>query len=308
MDPRLETHALAQGGVFAWVDAQRYCVTPRRLAAWVADGSVIRVRRNAYILASAWHRESPDGRNRLRVRAVTASQASWAASHQSALAAHELPLHDVTLGWFDMAAPVSRYREQALVRRHPLRDLPPPVDVEGCRTMPIPYAVAQVALRDGLLPALVALDRALHGERTCLDDIRRAGDRLVHDSEETKVIDRLIALADPLCESVGETLTRVLLLDLGYAPRSQVVIRDTFGHFVGRVDFLIDERLVVEFDGAIKYEGEDAAEVLERQRAREARLVALGYVVVRLSWDQLRDAEVVMARIEAARAALAMAA
>lgn len=49
----------------------------------------------------------------------------------------------------------------------------------------------------------------------------------------------LLARADPACESVGETRTRVLLVDLGLDVRSQVRIVDDDGQVVARVDFLV---------------------------------------------------------------------
>lgn len=304
MDERLKAYAVAQGGVFTWADAQRYCVTPRDLARWVADGSAVRVRRNAYIVGEDWEAADRDGRDRLRVRAVVTSQPSWAASHQCALVVQSLPLHAINVHRFDVAAPVSRCREQALVRRHPNRDLPAPVLVDGCRTLPAAWAITQVAIRDGPVPALVALDRALHEQRVELSDIRAAAASLASHIEEARAVDRILALADPRCESVGETRTRLLLLDLGFTPESQVVIRDRTGAFVGRVDFLIEGRIVVEFDGAIKYEGDDRDDVLQRQQAREQRLVSLGYAVVRLEWADLDQPAVVLARIVEARRGL----
>lgn len=305
MDERLTAYSLAHHhGVFSWADAQRFCVTPKELAPWVANDEVLRIRRNAYILQEVWEGADTDDRQRLRVRSVIHSQPTWAASHQSAFVIHQLPLHEVDLRKFDVIAPVTRFREQAKVRRHPNKHLPPSVVVSDCAVMPLAWSIAQVALRDGHVPALVALDRALHEERVDLADLRTAGASLSQNVEEAKVIDRIVALSDAKCESVGETRTRVLLLDLGLAPRSQVVIHDHADHFVGRVDFLIDDRIVIEFDGAIKYEGDDRDEVLEQQEARERRLTALGYVVVRLDWLDLSNPAVVLAKILAARAVL----
>ena len=65
-------------------------------------------------------------------------------------------------------------------------------------------------------------------------------------------MERLLELADPKCESVGETRTRLLLHDLGHPARSQVALSDARG-FVARVDFLVGDRIVVEFDGLMKY-------------------------------------------------------
>lgn len=64
------------------------------------------------------------------------------------------------------------------------------------------------------------------------------------------------------------------------------------------MDFLLEDRVVVEFDGMLKYE--NPAD-LAAEKLREDRLRALGYEVVRLTWADLADAEVVRAKVEAAR-------
>lgn len=307
MDERLRTHAAALGDVFSWADAQRYGVRPAQLAAWASTGEVMRVRRNAYVVGQVWTDSPLDVQARLRVRAVVHASNGWVASHQSALSVHNLPLHSTSLGVIDVVADVSRMRESARVRRHPRADNPHQVSVGGLSSVPIPWAIGQVALREGVIPALVALDRALHEERTCLEDVRRAGHALAVGGEDARPVERLLALADARCESVGETLTRVMLLDLGFRPTSQFVITRRNGRFVARVDFLLENGVVVEFDGAIKYAGEDKDEVLAAQDAREKAIRELGYGVARLTWDDLDRPAIVLAKIRAALMEMAAA-
>jgi very-short-patch-repair endonuclease len=75
--------------------------------------------------------------------------------------------------------------------------------------------------------------------------------------------------------------------------------------FVGRVDFLVAGRVVVEFDGAVKYEGAEGRAALVREKQREDRLREAGYIVIRVTWSDLDRPAVLMARV---RAALARAA
>lgn len=91
----------------------------------------------------------------------------------------------------------------------------------------------------------------------------------------------------------------MLLVDLGLPLRSQVDIHDGDG-FIGRVDFFVGERVVVEFDGMVKYGGADGRRALQAEKAREDRLRAAGYVVVRLVWSDLDDAGRVHALIQRA--------
>lgn len=303
IDQRLAVYAVERSGVFCWADAQRFCISPRQLAEWTASGGVVRIRRNAYVVGTVWTSAGRRERERLAVQAVVHANPAWAASHQSSFALSGLPLHGVNLAMFDVAAPVSRLREQARVRRHPQRNLPRPDVVGGVRAIPLPWAIAQVASRDGVTPALVALDHALHHELTCLEDVRTAGELMITRlGGDARTLARVLSLADAKCESPGETLTRLLLLDLGHAPTSQVVVHDRRGEFVGRVDFLLEGRVVVEFDGAVKYAGADADEVLRAQSARENRLRALGFVVVRLTWQDILDPANFAARLRQALA------
>ena len=105
--------------------------------------------------------------------------------------------------------------------------------------------------------------------------------------------------ASGLSESAGESRTRWLLLTLGLPlPEQQARIMDRDGVFVARVDFLYrDRRVVVEFDGMLKY---DDPAALRQEKLREDRLRELGYEVVRLTWADLADPRGVRRKLMAA--------
>lgn len=95
-------------------------------------------------------------------------------------------------------------------------------------------------------------------------------------------------LADGRSESVGESRARLLLNALGFRPTPQVEIRDPGGALVGRVDLLLErERIIIEFDGLMKYADANGRSALAAEKAREDRLRALGYEFVRLTWADL---------------------
>jgi hypothetical protein len=96
-----------------------------------------------------------------------------------------------------------------------------------------------------------------------------------------------VRFGDGLSESVGESRLRVLLHAFGLPePVLQAEFRDRDG-LIGRVDFYFPEyRLVLEFDGALKY-GDGSPDVLIREKRREDRLRALGLAVVRADWQDL---------------------
>jgi very-short-patch-repair endonuclease len=71
---------------------------------------------------------------------------------------------------------------------------------------------------------------------------------------------------------------------------------------IGRVDFLVGDRVVVEFDGMVKYGGADGREALAAEKRREDRLRTAGYEVVRLTWADLHQPEHVARAIRQAMA------
>jgi hypothetical protein len=93
----------------------------------------------------------------------------------------------------------------------------------------------------------------------------------------------LLTLLDGRRDSVLESQSAVVMHQHGLQkPAEQVRIVDDRDRFVGRVDFLwLDHGVVGEADGLVKYSGEDSSRVVAAERAREARLRALGLVVVR---------------------------
>lgn len=82
-------------------------------------------------------------------------------------------------------------------------------------------------------------------------------------------------------ESGTESLTRFRLTSRGIRVRPQVVIAG-----VGRVDLLVGRRLVIEVDSIAHH---TSLEAYTRDRERDRRLMALGYLGVRLTYHQVMD-------------------
>lgn len=304
MDERLVALAVGRGGVFTSADAAAVDLDDTVLTRLRRTGEVVRVRRDAYVLASAWTVAVPEERLALRVRAILATRPLDIASHQSALALRGLPLHGVALDVVDLIADVSRVRLQSGVRSH-VRPSGVGLDLVGeYPCLPVADAVAQVLVRSGSLPALVPLDAALHTGRVTVPALADALDRHCSTPRLRRRGELLMARADPRCESVGETRTRLQLVDAGLSVRSQVEIRDGRGSFVGRVDLLVGDRVVVEFDGAVKYQGAHGRAALIAEKRREDALRALGYTVVRVTWADLEVPGRVVVMVRRAMAAL----
>lgn len=93
-----------------------------------------------------------------------------------------------------------------------------------------------------------------------------------------------------------ESLVRVCLSVSGLpALVPQVVIRDQLGDFVARVDLLASEfRVIVEYDGR---HHEREARQRQRDRERQERLDALGYRMIVVTSEDLRDLKAVPMRV-----------
>jgi hypothetical protein len=107
---------------------------------------------------------------------------------------------------------------------------------------------------------------------------------------------RVIAFADGLSESVGESRSRVIIQRVGLPrPVLQGEIVGQDGELIGYADFGWPELGTVgEFDGRVKYgrqlrAGQDPGDVVFAEKLREDRLRDLGLSVVRWTWSDLSD-------------------
>lgn len=113
-----------------------------------------------------------------------------------------------------------------------------------------------------------------------------------------------LAFADHRSESVGESFSRAVIAQLGFeVPDLQFRVMGPSGE-VARTDFHWPKRnLVGEFDGRIKYtrarelSGKSIEEVVAEEKAREDRIRALGYGLVRWEWDELTRPERLAAKL-----------
>lgn len=118
---------------------------------------------------------------------------------------------------------------------------------------------------------------------------------------------RAIEFLDLRSESVGESVSRVVLHEAGVAPpQPQFVVSDQHGAFVGRSDFGWSEfRTLGEFDGLWKYgrllkPGQTPGDAMVEEKRREDALRDLGWEVVRWIWADLRHPDRLVERLERA--------
>lgn len=265
------------------------------------------IRPGAHVATDEWDPLAADERHRLLIAATLPRLGSdTVVSHLSAARLHRLPVGRRELS---EVVHVTRNRRAGGYRKgwvHAHTGIVDPAAVTVIEGIPVTTAARTLVDAACLLelPAAVAMmDDGLHRGIATATDIGealrvqagRAGISLARSS---------VGLADGRSESVGESLSRLLIRDFGVpTPELQYDVRDERGHVVARSDFAWPEqRTVGEFDGRIKYSrlvrpGETPADVVWREKKREDRIRDLGWEVVRWTWVDLADGSQLARRI-----------
>ena len=303
MDQRLLVKASSQDGVFTHADAASLGISGNDLTALVRQGEIIRIRRCAYVLAQVYAAAKPDEQYRLRVLAVMRTRATPKtglpdrASHHSALALCGISFYRAsrTSVIVESGCGTQRARAGLTLLRQSDAETYRYGDV---RLVSAAAACIQVAARDGFEAGVCAMDSALHLQKCSIEDLENCVG-LVPRGRRMQVR-RAIAAADSRTESVGESRTRIILVDAGFSIVPQVEMRDG-RDLLGRVDFLVDGCVVVEFDGLVKYEGIEGQYAIGKEKTREKRIRAQGYEFVRIIWSELDDPVSIVRQVVAAR-------
>ncbi len=114
---------------------------------------------------------------------------------------------------------------------------------------------------------------------------------------------RVLAEADGRSESPGESAVRWIAVDGGLSrPEPNHVVSTWRGEY--RLDLAwTEQRVAVEFDGAVKYSGGEFGDPQGRLLAEKARhdaLVEAGWFVLRVTWGDLADPDLLVRRIRSA--------
>jgi len=285
----LRLRLVAQHGVALTRDLYGCGYDRHGVTALVRAQHVVRVRAGAFV-EGARHRDS-DAVNRhlLEARAVARSLGEgYAVSHLSAVATLGLPVVTSDIGRVHVSH-VGKGKSRQDRRRHvhPTVSSQEVIAYGGVLVVNPALAVIQMASCDGLRAGIIAADAALARRLVTAGDLAHA----LASSGLTGESARAVEMADGRSESPGESWSRLVFAGLGLpAPELQAEIRDVGGRLVGRVDFLFRaQRLIVEFDGLVKYDGAGGRQALIAEKRREDALRALGYQVVRLTWRDLHD-------------------
>lgn len=245
-------------------------------------------------------------RNTTVVRALRLR--SCVISHLSAAAIHRLPIYRGDTDFVHVTRPHrgGARRGRGLVQHSARLTDADVVRVGAYRVTSVARTLLDVGRSESLQTAVVMADAALQQGLVTpgvVEEVvnRQSGTPGMHRAR------RALSLVDGRSESVGESLTRLVFRKIGIVLNDlQVEVRADGGELLGRVDAaLLDDGVLVEFDGRIKYQryrraGESITDMVLREKRREESLVDAGYVVLRLVWADLFDLAKLRARVERA--------
>ncbi|MEF3121140.1 type IV toxin-antitoxin system AbiEi family antitoxin domain-containing protein [Kocuria flava] len=271
----------------------------------VQEGRLVRLRAGWYVRGEPYRALWQEDRMLLgHLAYARSSTVDPVLCHASAALVHGLRLYRVPTRIHTVSAPGHGTHNGAPdVVRH--QEPLPPADVVEVRGIRVTSAERTLLDCARLLPftdAVVLADQAsavrltrARLERRLPEWRGRRGVRRAH---------RVLCAMDVRAESVGETLTRLMLAEWDLPePRLQWVIDGRSGRY--RADLAWPEhRVVLEFDGRLKYAHADpevVASVLRDERRREVEIQELGWTVIRIGWkDVVSTPETTVARIKKA--------
>ncbi|MEV4687582.1 type IV toxin-antitoxin system AbiEi family antitoxin domain-containing protein [Microbacterium sp. LWH3-1.2] len=256
-------------------------IRPKQITRAVRDGRLLRVRRDRYMVAA-----SASGVDR-------AVRIGGRLACVSALVLLGVFVLDGSLLHVHLERTMSRLRSPDDPRRPlhlgsrtslvlhwwPLRETPATL---GC--VSLFDAVAQAVRCQPVRAAVATVDSLIHLGLMSRAELLDVFDVL---PERYRVI---LRLSDGIAESGPETFVRLMLRQAGLRYEAQVKIRG-----VGRVDFVVEGRLIIECDSRAHHEGWDKQ---RRDRKRDLAAAAHGYATLRpLAEDIMYSPEEVRAAV-----------
>ena len=280
-------------------------VTDAEIRAAVRRGRTTRLGSGLYVDTHLYRTLNPDEQYRIRVRAEAAKALQLVVSHESAAAVHELPLVNFDRAIVHLTRPGTGGGRRTATRWVHAGELPAKfrMIVQGVDLTSVARTLVDMGRTSAIDTTVAAGDAALHGNLTSWTEILDALQYARWHKGSARAW-RALRLLDARAESPGESLLRLALMGRGLPePTLQVEIRDDRDRFVARVDLaFLRYGVLVEFDGRGKYRellkpGQDVTEAVLEEKAREELLTELGWLVIRVTWADLRDPGRVAERI-----------
>jgi hypothetical protein len=301
VNKNLQRVARERDGWFSLGDAMEAGYTLSEIRLRLHRQRWTRLCRDAYVESVDWPADEPqwvrtERLHGLMARAVFARAGGGAViSHQSATLLRGLPDWGLDHSQVHLTKTSGRARSDRTVRVHRAALRSDEIsEAFGLRLTSPARAIVETTCTSSYEVGVVLSDAALRDGLVSPEQLTTMAKRLEHWSG-SPAAQAATAFADGASESVGESRLRVLMANEGLpTPKLQVEIRDADGRLIGRVDFLLLGQLIVEFDGALKYE---SPKDLVAEKWREDRLRECGYSFARVSWNDLDQPRQTAARL-----------
>ncbi|KQR02898.1 hypothetical protein ASF72_06795 [Arthrobacter sp. Leaf141] len=283
-------------------DRLSHDLTPNELAKRVKAGALVRLRHGVYTEGPRWRTLAPWEQYRLTVQAAAETfQKPTVFARRSAASVWGIPFVGYSHPVAALTLKNDGGRSRCGVQRHFAGGAGlQVVQREGLLVTSRLRTVLDLAAFLPFAEAVPAMDHVLRPDpahslpaltKAELEDAVGA----TYSAAASRRIRAVLGFADPLSESVGESLSRAVIHLAGFeAPILQQRFSDA-GGLVGYVDFCWKwSRVVGEFDGETKYvkqeylRGKTVSQVVVAEKNRENRIRALGFDVVRWDWAELR--------------------
>jgi hypothetical protein len=290
-DEVLARLAARQDGLFTRQQVRSEGLTDRMLDTRIVRGSIVRIEPGVFRIAGApvtW---------RQRVRAATWTE-DGLASHRTAAALWEL--EGCRPGVVEVVTERWRRRPNASVRVHETSMLPESdrSTIDGIAVTAPPRTLVDLAAAVPAERVDAAMADACNRGLTTPGEIWECTERLLSPgrpwvSAVRRMLGPRLELGDVQPNTFELLLFRALQAAGAPRPVAQVEIRRPDGTSVGRVDWLIGARVIVECDSK-RWHGSWRRREADLRRDRE--LVALGYIVLRFTWDDVANHPDLVAR------------
>lgn len=296
-------------GVFLTREALAEGYDERAITQAVRSGEWHRIRRGAYVAGDVWRSMDAVSRHRLTARAVlkTAHPTS-ALSHVSGVLERQAAVWDVSLDEVHLTRPdgAPGRREAGIVHHCGGIDETEVELVNGLRVVNAGRSVIELSTIASVESSLVTGNWLLGTGSTTTDELTAYAERFRYWPGSLRK-HLLVWLFDGRNRWPGEARCSYVLWRARLpVAQPQYEVRDAAGHLLGVVDFAWPEfGVFLEFDGRIKYErlrrqGETLEEVVLREKRREEQIcAAVGWVCIRITWEDLARPQVTARRIRA---------
>ena len=299
-DGPVDLEQLARGDVVSTAQLAAAGHHDKAIAAAVRAGALVPLLRGWYAV-----RPARDARDLHWLRTVAARRRFGGRaliSHQSLLVAQGLPDYRLDLGTVHLTrrGPGQTRNSPGVKVHRPLTVLPPGLVPPTPDRVPTAIGIVQAGLEGVPLSALVAADAALHRELVTPAELEAAC--LLHARcRGIGQVRSILREADARIESPGESVIGHRLRALGLEPQFEVHT-DVGTRYA---DFRVrGTRVLVEFDGARKYDNDgtaaprSSASFLEKRR--EDAMRRKGWFFARFVWSELDDVPLIRARVDQA--------